>query len=347
MTDVFALADLCTPWCLRVAVTLGIAEQLAHGPRTAADLAERVNADAGALTFVLRQLATRGLFTEQAEQAEQAGQAAPAETPDATAPKATAPTFALADSAKALLDPAVKLGLDVDGIGGRMAQSWTTLLAAVRTGEPAYAERFGLPFWADLDAHPEIATSFDELMGPGHGPADPEVLPAGDWDGVRTVVDVGGGTGSLLAAVLAARPHVTGTLVDLPRVAAGAAEVFAAAGVADRATIEQRSFFDPLPAGADLYLLSKVLGDWGDDDAEAILRRCAEAAGERGRVVIVGDTSEGPPNPESGLLMLVLVGGRERSRGEVHDLVRRAGLVVTRTGPRATECRPSGSVTSP
>jgi SAM-dependent methyltransferase len=246
-----------------------------------------------------------------------------------------------------LLDPAVKLGMGLDGIGGRMAQGWSTMLAAVRTGKPAYDELFGRPFWADLDAHPEVAASFDELMGPGHGAPDPEVLPDGDWADVHTVVDVGGGTGSLLAAILAARPHVTGTLVELPRAAAAAGEVFAAAGVTGRATVTVQSFFDPLPAGADVYLLSKVLGDWPDAEAEAILRRCAEAAGEAGRVVVVGGPGEGPPSPQAGLLMLLLVGGRERSRGELHELVRRAGLDVTSTGPRSTQCRPSGWVTRP
>jgi SAM-dependent methyltransferase len=322
MTDVFGLADLCTPWCVRAAVTLGIAEQLADGARTVADLAERVDADPGALTLVLRQLAAKGVFTESAEG-----------------------TFALNAAALPLLDPALKLGMGLDGIGGRMARGWSTMLTAVRTGEPAYAELFGRPFWADLDAHPEVAASFDELMGPGHGTPDPEVLPDSDWDEVHTVVDVGGGTGSLLAAILAARPHVTGTLVEVPRVAGAAVEVFAAAGVADRARVQVQSFFDPLPDGADVYLLSKVLGDWPDPEAEAILRRCAEAAGEGGRVVIVGGAGEGPPNPEAGLLMLVLVGGTERSRGELHELVSRAGLDVTRTGPRSTECRPSGQGT--
>src|SRR5207244_8707475 len=118
----------------------------------------------------------------------------------------------------------------------------------------------------------------------------PEVL-TGDWESVRTVVDVGGGTGSLLAEILRARPKVRGTLVDLPRTVARSAEVFEAAGVADRVTAVGQSFFDPLPAGADLYLLKKVLNDWPDRETTAILSRCAEAARPTGRVVVLGGVS--------------------------------------------------------
>src|SRR5262249_26556102 len=150
-------------------------------------------------------------------------------------------------------------GLDLEGIGGRMAYAWGSLLAAVRTGGPAYHTIFGRPFWEDLDAHPDIAASFDALMGPaGHGTPDPQVLVAGGWEAVRTVVDVGGGTGSLLAEILRARPAVRGTLVDLPRTVARSRNIFQAAGVADRVTAVGQSFFDPLPAGCDLYLLKNV-----------------------------------------------------------------------------------------
>jgi SAM-dependent methyltransferase len=155
----------------------------------------------------------------------------------------------------------------------------------VRTGGPAYHEVFHRPFWEDLQAHPDLAASFDALMGPaGHGIPDPEVLVAGGWESVRTVVDVGGGTGSLLAEILRARPEVRGALVDLPPTVARSVEIFQVAGVAERVTAVGQSFFDPLPAGADLYLLKNVLGGWPDREAMAILRRCAEAARPAGRI---------------------------------------------------------------
>jgi SAM-dependent methyltransferase len=244
----------------------------------------------------------------------------------------------LNEPARALLDEQVLVGLDLDGFGGRMAHAWGTLLSAVRTGRPAYHKAFGRGFWEDLDAHPEIAAKFDALMGPaGHGIPDSQVLvnPA-DWDSVRTVVDVGGGTGALLAEVLRARPEVRGILVDVPRAVAQSGEIFQAAGVADRVTTVAQSFFDPLPAGADLYLLKSVLSDWPDREATAILRRCAEAARPGGRVVAVngvGPDEEASPS----LLMMVLVGGKDRTLNEFRPLAREAGLEV-----RAAARQPSG-----
>jgi len=116
-------------------------------------------------------------------------------------------------------------------------------------------------------------------MGPaGHGVPDFDIELTGGWDGLRTMVDVGGGTGAMLASLLRRHPHVRGILVDFPGTIARASEILTGAGVADRATLRGQSFFDPLPAGADLYLLKSVLNDWPDEQTVAILRRCAEAA---------------------------------------------------------------------
>jgi SAM-dependent methyltransferase len=272
---------------------------------------------------VLRHLVGRGVFEERAP-----GQ------------------FALNEPARALLGPA-RLGLDLDGIGGRMAHAWGSLLGAVRTGAPAYHTVFGRPFWEDLEAHPDIAASFDALIGPaGHGIPSPEVLVTGGWESVRSVVDVGGGTGALLAEILRARPTVRGTLVDLPQTVARSGETFRAAGVAERVTAVGQSFFDPLPAGADLYLLKNVLADWPDPEATALLRRCAEAARPVGRVVVLGGVSPDEGNgPSPELLMMVLVGGKGRTLTEFRELARAAGLEVQAAGRLpsgrcAVECRP-------
>jgi SAM-dependent methyltransferase len=227
-----------------------------------------------------------------------------------------------------------------------MANAWNGLLTSVRTGKPAYEKIFGRPFWEDMDANPEIAAAFDDLMGPaGHGAPDPEVLidPA-DWNSIQTVVDVGGGAGYLLAAILAKHPHLRGTLVDLPRTVTKSAEVFQRAGVADRATAVGQSFFDPLPAGADLYLLKSILSDWPDPEAKALLARCADAARPNGRLVLVnGVTPHEHAAPE--LLMLVLVGGQDRTLAEFRELAGEAGLHVhaysrVPSGRFLVECRP-------
>src|SRR5882672_498400 len=130
----------------------------------------------------------------------------------------------MTELAEGLLDPATHIGLDLEGIGGRMAHAWGTLLTYVRTGTPGYQEIYGRPFWEDLDAHPDIAASFDALIGPvGHGRPTANFDLVDGWDAVATVVDVGGGTGGMLAEILRAHPHLRGTLVDLPRTVARSA----------------------------------------------------------------------------------------------------------------------------
>jgi SAM-dependent methyltransferase len=323
--NVWALSDLCTPWCMHVVATLRIADHLAAGRERIDDLAAASGADADALRRVLRHLVGKGVFEEPVPG-----------------------RFALNGPARQMLDSSARLVLDLDGIGGRMAYAWGSLLSAVKTGAPAYHTVFGRPFWEDLDAHPDVAASFDALMGPaGHGTPDPEVPLSGGWESVRTVVDVGGGTGSLLAEILRARPAARGTLVDLPKTVARSRAVFEAAGVSGRASTVGQSFFDPLPAGADLYLLKNVLGDWPDREAAALLRRCAEAARPAGRVVVLGGVSpDGDGGPSPDLLMLVLVGGKGRSLSEFRELAQSAGLEVCATGRQPSgrfvvECRPS------
>ena len=320
--DLWELSDLSTPWSVHVVATLRVAEHIAAGNTHIDKLAAACGADRDSLYRVMRHLVSKGVFEEP-----------------------TPGEFALNGLARQLIDH--RLGLDLNGFGGRMAHAWSTLLSAVRTGKPAYHEVFGREFWEDMDANPQIGAEFDALMGPaGHGVPDPNVLvnPA-DWESIRWVVDVGGGTGALLAEILRAHPKVRGTLVDLARPVAASSELFQAAGVADRVTTVAQSFFDPLPAGADLYLLKNVLSDWPDREATEILRRCAEAARPSGRVVVF--TGAGPDDPASPeLLMLILVGGRGRSLGEFGDLACEAGLEMRTVGRQPSgrviaECRPS------
>jgi SAM-dependent methyltransferase len=322
--NIWELGDLCTPWCVHVAATLRIANHIEAGVTRIDALAAASGANTDFLHRVLRHLVAKGLFEEPAPG-----------------------SFALNEPARELLDSAVLLGFDLDSFGGRMAHAWSGLLSTVRTGKPAYREIFGRPYWEDLEAHPEIASKFDELMGPaGHGTPDPDVRLAGGWESVRTVVDVGGGTGALLAEILRARPTLRGTLVDQPATVARSRDMFQAAGVADRVTLAAQSFFDPLPAGADLYLLKSVLSDWPDPEAALILRRCAEAARPAGRVVLLNgvspDETGGPP-PD--VLMMVLVGGKGRTLTEFRELARTAGLEIHAAGREPSgrfvvECRP-------
>lgn len=298
------LADLATPWAIRVVITLGVPELLAGGARSAEELAAVAECDADYLRRILGHLAGRGLFRQEGPG-----------------------VFALTEAGQRLRGEGARLGYDLNGVGGRFAHAWTTLAEAVRAGRPVYTEKFGRPFWEDLAAHPRLSADFDAMMGPaGHGEPDPRILPEEAWAGAATIVDVGGGAGYKLAAILKARPGLRGTLVDLPPTAARAEQVLAEAGLADRTEVVAQSFFDPLPAGGDLYLLSSIINDFPDPEAVAILTRCAEAAGTTGRVLVRGGAFDEQP---SGLeVELVLLGGRVRDLTEFTALAARAGMRI-------------------
>src|SRR6516162_11166205 len=320
MVDLERMLDLATPWCLRVAATLRIPEHIAAGHASVTDLAAAAGCDPDALHAVLGHLVSQGVFTE--------------ESPG---------RFACNRAAEQLASLPF---LDLDGIGGRMAHTWGTLLDYVRTGQPAYQQLFGRPFWEDLAAHPRIGAEFDALMGPaGHGMPDFDIELSGGWDAIRTVVDVGGGTGAMLASLLRRHPHVRGILVDFPGTVARASEILTSAGVADRVTLRGQSFFDPLPAGADLYLLKNVLNDWADEETVAILHRCAQAAPPTGRIAVLGGVAPDDAPRSLGIDMLV-AGGKTSTITQFTELARQAGLAILAARTQASsrfvvECRPA------
>lgn len=324
--DLDRMLDLATPWCLRVAATLHIPEHIAAGHAEIRDLATQAGCDQDALHAVLGHLVSQGVFTEES------------------------PGRFSCNRAAAQLGESRHF-IDLNGIGGRMAHTWGTLLDYVRTGEPAYQQVFGLPFWEDLAAHPRIAADFDALMGPaGHGLPDFDIELSDGWEPIRTVVDVGGGTGALLTSLLRRHPQVKGILVDLPGTVARSEETLREAGLANRVTSDGQSFFDPLPAGADLYVLKKVLNDWPDDPTVKILRRCAEAAARsegrsEGRIVVLGGVSSDDTPRSLGIDMLV-AGGKTSTLTQFTELARRAGLEIVVAGTQASgqyvvECRPA------
>ena len=303
-------ANLGSPYAVRVAATLRLADLIHAGTRRLADLAAAAGAHPDRLGRLMNFLIARGVFRKTG--------------PD---------EYAMTESAKVLLSDhpmGVREWLDLEGpAGSRMDACWTGLLESVRTGEPAYPRIFGRPVWEDMDAQPQIGARFGELMAGRAASFVPEVVKEYEWDGTGHVVDVAGGTGLLLAELLQMRPEVRGTLVDLPAVIPLARERFAAAGIADRTEIVQGSMFDPLPAGGDLYVLTSIVHDWDDAEAEAILRRCAEAAGPGRRILVVDRTSDhGDPLTFTfmDLLMVVFLGGRERSLDQFAELGARVGL---------------------
>jgi 2,7-dihydroxy-5-methyl-1-naphthoate 7-O-methyltransferase len=296
-----ALTDLRTPWCVYVAATLRLAEHIEAGATSIDELAARAGCDPHMLHAMLTCLVEKGVFTSPAP-----GQ------------------FAVNDAARALDNQF----LDLDGIGGRMAGAWSTLLTLVRTGSSGYSSLFGVPFWEDLAAHPSIAASFDAFMR--YRNAGPDIPLSSGWSAVRTVVDVGGGIGSMLATLLAAHPWLRGILVDQP---ATVARTSFPADVRSRVEMRGQSFFDALPAGADVYLVRNVLNDWADAEKVAILRRCAEAVSSSGAILIRGGISPDGFPPKLAVDM-VLTGGRTICLSEFKQLADRAGLGIVATEHR-------------
>lgn len=308
-----ALADMCTPFAVRVAASLRVAGLIASGTRELGELAHACGANPDALGRLLRYLACKGLFTEPSS-----GQ------------------FELTEIGRLLADqdpigPAA--WLDLSGASARADLAYAGLLHSVRTGEPGYAVVHGRPFWEDYDAEPAYQLFYDRVMVAEHKRYGPSVAALCDWAAVDLVVDVGGGTGVLLTELLRAHPHLRAVLVDRDTMVDATARQLAEWGFADRVQVTPGDHFGELPAGGDVYLISRLLSDWDDEHAETILRRCAEAAGARGRVLIV-ELLHGDPFVPHGtsfdLFMLTVMGGRERSGDDFVAIARRAGLTSAR-----------------
>lgn len=307
--ELWKLADLVTPMAIRTAATLRLADHLADGATTVDELAERTGCDVDALGRLLRHLAAAGLLRRTS-----AGEYA--STP-------------LGERLRSDDLSGTRDWLDINGAIGRGDLCFVDLLETVRTGEPAYPRRYGKGFWADLADDPALAASFDTVMSARATDSAPAIANGYDWASVGHVVDVGGGDGTLLVVILSAHPKLRGTVLDLPGAASLAERKLAAAGLAERCQVVAGSFFDPLPAGADVYLLSRVIHDWDDAGARAILRRCAEAAGAGG-VVLLAETPIDDSDPEAGtevdLRMLTYFAGRERTVEQLRALGVDAGL---------------------
>ncbi|MFD9948314.1 methyltransferase [Nonomuraea sp. NPDC059023] len=301
------VTDLVTPMAVRVAATLRLSDLMGDEPVPVHELARRSGADPDALVRLLRHLAGKGVFTE----------------PEPGTFAVNGPAALLASAHPS----GMRARLDLDGFGGQMDVAFTGLLHTVRTGLPAWETVFGADFWSYLAANPRMSETFDAMMADG---ADYLADAAGgyDWSGVRHVVDVGGGAGTLLAEVLGAFPDLRGTLVDLPGTVERGRRHLAGLGLEPRCSFAGQSFFDPLPAGGDAYVLRRVIHDWSDDDARRILRRCADAAGPDGRVVVIEQRADPAGFAEMNLRMLVLSGGRERTVADYAGLAAGAGLQI-------------------
>jgi len=221
--------------------------------------------------------------------------------------------------------------------------AWDHLLTSVRSGAPAFEGAVGQSFYDYLDRHPVDGANFSQTMGEVTAVVVDAVLAAYDFASVERIVDVGGGYGKLLMSLLQRYPTMRGLLLDTPTVIARARPRIQATGVADRCELVGGDFFADLPAGGDLYLLSRILMDHDDEGSVRLLRNCHRAMAGRGRVHIIQivlPSSEADAahhllfdGAMSNLNMFVLGLGAERTEEQYRALLARAGFTVTQITP--------------
>jgi hypothetical protein len=299
-----------------VVANLGIADCLRDGPKTSDELAQATGTHAGALYRLLRAVASVGVFAEDAEG-----------------------RFALTPIAALLRRDHPRSWRAAAIMSGEAWawRAWEALAYSVRTGKPAFEHVFGMEFDAYLAQHPDAADTFQDFMSVATTEEAMAVAPVYDFSGCRTVVDVGGGRGALLAAILQANPHMRGILFDAPHVVAEADGFLRAQGVAERCQVVGGDFFESVPHGGDVYLLKWILVSWDDDRSVAILRNCRRALPAHGRVLVVERLIPPGNAPFFGKLadlnLLVMYQGRHRTEAEYRALFAQAGLTLSRVIP--------------
>lgn len=296
---------------LQAVVGLGVPDLLVDGPLTAEEIAAVVGRRAGPLRRVLRMLAGAGYFMLEEDR------------------------VGLTDQGQALVSghPSGSRDFLLMVVGPTMTGAFSHLDATLRSGRSGIEEAFGVGLFEYLAQHPAEGEAFGRMMMGSHGEGPAAVAAAYDFSRFTHLVDVGGGVGTLLRTVLEANPHLRGTLFDQASVVAGAE----LGEVSDRVELLTGDFFESVPAGGDLYVLSHVLHDWPDEECLRILRSCRDALGPEGRLLLVEMVlpSDGTPHPSQffDLIMLTVTGGQERDAEEYRSLLSRAGLEMTRLVP--------------
>ncbi len=296
---------------LYVAAKLKIADRLVSGPKDARALAAEAHVNADRLFRLLRALVSFGVLTMDGSQRfslTPKGQLLRADVPHSLTP------FALLQ-------------------GEESYRAWGDLLHAVTTGETAFDHVYGMGQFEFLARNPEANATFNSAMAfsshfagyPFHG---------FDFNGHRVVVDVGGGSGALIASVLVNNPGLRGIIYDLPAAVVEAPARLSSLGVSDRCEIRTGSAFEAVPAGGDVYILSRVLHDFPDESATVLLRNCRKAMRKSGVLLLrEGVMPEGPAAPNRALLdlqMMVMNGGRERTESEWRSLLSDSGFAMVR-----------------
>jgi hypothetical protein len=291
---------------------LGVADALAGGPLPIDELASKVGADPDALRRILRAMISKGIFAHRDGRYEL--------TP-------------LADLLRS--DAPVSMAGMAQFVGSRQhREHWSQLTEVIKTGASVIPAQRGMSFFEYLSDEAEFGRIFNDAMTSHSGLSIRPVVDAYDFTSFGTIVDVAGGHGRLLAAILASAPNAQGVLADLPDVVAGATPLLQEMHVAERVRLAGGSFFDGVPAGGDLYILKHIIHDWDDDASVQILRnvRTAAATGTTLLLIelVIPDDDSEFLGKWSDIEMLLINNGRERTAGEYHRLLEKAGFQMIR-----------------
>jgi SAM-dependent methyltransferase len=309
---------------IHVVAKLRIPDLLASGPKTIAELASNCGAHPPTLERLLRALASLEMF---------------ALTPDGRFQNTPLTEVLRTDHPQSRRDGALFLPAPF------LWRPLGELYESVHTGESAFQRIFGQRFFEYLADHPADAALFNTVMTQGIAWTTPALLAAYDFSRFERIVDVGGGEGALLRDILAATPMLQGVLFDLPQVVAGASKLLKG-DFAARCQIVGGNFFDSVPEGADAYLLKGVLHDWRDDDAVKILRNTRRAIRPEGTLLLIEAIVDSATRP-AGLmdLLMLVIGGRERTEADFLSLLASARFTLTRIIPTEAssliECHPA------
>lgn len=299
-----------------VVAKLGIADLLAEKPQTAAELAAKTKAHAPSLYRLLRTLASIGIFAETADRKFEL-------TPIAALLREGAPN--------SMRDFVILMGEDW------IWQAWGELMYSVQTGGVAHEKVQGMSSFEFYQRNEEAGKVFNRAMTNFTLAVIPVIVEAYDFFGMGKLVDIAGGHGLLLAGILKANPQTQGILFDLPFVIEGAGELLEKEGVRHRVELASGDFFQSVPAGADAYMMKHILHDWDDESSIKILRNIHSAMNETGKVLIiemvVPEGDEPHPSKALDILMLVIEGGKERTKDEYRKLLETSGFRLTRVIP--------------
>ena len=305
-----------TTQMLHVAAKLGLADLLKSGPRHASDIAAAVGAHPRSLYRLLRALASLGFF---------------AETADGRFELTAQAQTLRSDIPGSLRDTAVLYG------DTWVWSAYAEMAHSVMTGTPAFDQVYGQTMFEYLRSHPEAAATFDRGMTAYSKQEAAAILAAYDFSNASNLVDVGGGHGALLAAILQAYPDIRGILFEQSSVIDGARIAMTAAGLANRCSFEPGDFFHAVPAGGDVYMLKSILHNWDDDRSTTILDCCRNVMRPGHKLLIFERVIPVANEPSEAKLfdinMLVVLGAAERTEAQYATLLQKSRFALRQTIP--------------